>query len=424
MNHLTVQSSDTQPVKGPRRVRADSRPASRLAWGQWLLVVLVQGLLVTFLVANDVLSAREWIGSQATWLPFLAFATVGAMILARRPGNRIGWLCWAIGFAFTLSGLSSRQLWEALTDDQSWSTGWALAAQLGTLAWLGTLLGLLPFLILLFPTGRLPSRRWRPVAWTLGLVVSLYLIARLLSPGPVSPPPNPLGLESAEGFLELVQTIAGITTPFLALAVVGSLVLRFRRSRGDERQQLKWLTYVVAVDVVMLPAFGRAAEEWAPLLGELVVFPVAMSMIPIAIGVAVLKYRLYDIDRVINRTLVYGLLTVLLAAVYALGVFAAGRLLDPADGQSELAVAASTLAVAALFQPARHRIQQTVDRRFNRRRYNAVKTVEAFSARLRDEVDLDTLSGELLALVDETVQPTRSSLWLRPTSQGSQRTAR
>jgi hypothetical protein len=199
----------------------------------------------------------------------------------------------------------------------------------------------------------------------------------------------------------------------LALAVVGSLVLRFRRSRGDERQQLKWLTYVVAVDVVMLPALGRAAEEWAPLLGEVVIFPVAVSLIPIAIGVAVLKYRLYDIDRVINRTLVYGLLTVLCGAVYAAGVFVVGRLLDPADGQSELAVAASTLAVAALFQPARHRIQQTVDRRFNRRKYNAVKTVEAFSARLRDEVDLDTLSAEVLAVVDETMQPTMASLWIR-----------
>jgi hypothetical protein len=162
----------------------------------------------------------------------------------------------------------------------------------------------------------------------------------------------------------------------------------------------------------------------APLLGELVVFPVAVSMIPIAIGVAVLKYRLYDIDRVINRTLVYGLLTVLLGATYAAGVFAIGRVLDPADGQSELAVAASTLAVAALFQPARRRIQQTVDRRFNRRKYNAVKTVEAFSARLRDEVDFDTLSTELLALVDETVEPSRSSLWLRPTDQGARRTAR
>jgi hypothetical protein len=381
-------------------------------------VVLIQGLLVAFLLGNEAMSGRQWAGALLTWVPFLAFATVGAVILARRPGNRIGWLCWAIGFTFTLSGLSSRHLWEVLTADQDWSAAWALAAQLGIVAWLGTLLGLLPFLILLFPTGRLLSRRWRPVAWTLGLVVGLYLTARLLMPGPVSPglPANPLGVESAEGFLELLQTIAGVITPLLALAV-GSLVLRFRRSRGDERQQLKWLTYVVALDVVLLPALGGAAEQWAPLLGELVVFPVAVSMIPIAIGVAVLKYRLYDIDRVINRTLVYGLLTVLLGAVYAAGVFANGRLLDPADGQSELAVAASTLAVAALFQPARHRIQTVVDRRFNRRRYDAARTVEAFSRRLRDEVELDTLSAELLAVVKQTMQPTAVSLWLQPAAQ-------
>jgi hypothetical protein len=381
-------------------------------------VVLIQGLLVAFLLGNEAMSGRQWAGALLTWVPFLAFATVGAVILARRPGNRIGWLCWAIGFTFTLSGLSSRHLWEVLTADQDWSAAWALAAQLGIVAWLGTLLGLLPFLILLFPTGRLLSRRWRPVAWTLGLVVGLYLSARLLMPGPVSPglPANPLGVESAEGFLELLQAIAGVITPLLALAV-GSLVLRFRRSRGDERQQLKWLTYVVALDVVLLPALGGAAEQWAPLLGELVVFPVAVSMIPIAIGVAVLKYRLYDIDRVINRTLVYGLLTVLLGAVYAAGVFATGRLLDPADGQSELAVAASTLAVAALFQPARHRIQTVVDRRFNRRRYDAARTVEAFSRRLRDEVELDTLSAELLAVVKQTMQPTAVSLWLQPAAQ-------
>jgi hypothetical protein len=419
MEHITVEPSGSGAVQGPRRDRVDPHQASRLAWSLWLLVVLVQGLLVAFVLGNDAMSGRQWAGALLTWAPFLAFATVGVMILARRPDNRIGWLCWAIGFTFTLSNLSSRQLWEVLTANEDWSAAWALAAQLGTVAWLGTLLGLLPFLILLFPTGRLLSPRWRPVAWTLGLVVGLYLTARLLMPGPVGPgvPTNPLGVESAEGFLELVQAIAGVTTPFLALAVVGSLVLRFRRSRGDERQQLKWLTYAVAVDAVMFPTLGPAAERWAPLLGELVVFPVAVSLIPIAIGVAVLKYRLYDIDRVINRTLVYGLLTVLLGAVYAAGVFTAGRLLDPADGESELAVAASTLAVAALFQPARRRIQAVVDRRFNRRRYDATRTIEAFSRRLRDEVELDTLSAELLAVVDQTMQPTAISLWLQPAAQ-------
>jgi len=415
-------------VKSPGHDRVRPRSASWLAWGLWQLVVLVWGLLVAFLLANDALSAHELIAGGATWVPFLAFATVGAVILARRPGNRIGWLCWAIGFAITLSFWGSKPVWAVLAD-QDRSSAWALLPQLGTMAWLGTLLGLLPFLVLLFPTGRLLSRRWRPVAWSLGLVLGLYLTARLLTPGPIDPglaenPQNPLGLESAEGFLRLVQTLAGVAAPVLALAALASMVVRFRRARGEERQQLKWFAFVVAADLVLIPGVGEVAQRVAPVLGELVVFPVTISMIPIAIGVAVLKYRLYDIDRVINRTLVYGLLTVLLGAVYTAGVFGLGQLLNPVTGESALAVAASTLAVAALFQPARRRVQAAVDRRFNRRRYDAAKTIEAFSTRLRDQIDLDTLSTELLAIVNQTMEPTRVSLWLRPSAPGPSDTSR
>jgi hypothetical protein len=202
------------------------------------------------------------------------------------------------------------------------------------------------------------------------------------------------------------------------------LVVRFRRARGEERQQLKWFTFVVAADLVLLPGLGGVAERVAPEVGALVVFPVGVSLIPIAIGVAVLKYRLYDIDRVINRTLVYGLLSVLLGAVYTAGVFGLGQLLNPVTGESGLAVAAATLAVAALFQPARHRVQAAVDRRFNRRRYDAAKTIQAFSTRLRDQIDLDTLSSELLEVVDQTMEPTTASLWLRRSAPGSSGTAR
>jgi len=425
MDHMTVEPSGTSAVEGPKRDRVDPRSPVRLAWGLWLLVVLVEGLVVAFQLANEALTTRELIAGLATWVPFLAFATVGAVILARRPGNRIGWLCWAIGFAITFSFWGSKPVWGVLAN-QGRSAAWAVLPLLGTMAWLGTLLGLLPFLVLLFPTGRLLSSRWRPVAWALGLVLGLYLIARLFTPGPIGSelPDNPLGIESADGLLQLIQTMAGVAVPFLILAVLASVVLRFRRSRGDERQQLKWFTFVVAADVVLIPGLGALTEQAAPLLGELVAFPATISLIPIAIGVAVLRYRLYDIDRLIRRTLVYGLLTVLLGAVYLAGVFGLGQLLNPVTGESALAVAGSTLAVAALFQPARRRVQAVVDRRFNRRRYDAAKTIEAFSTRLRDQLDLDTLSTELLAIVDQTTEPSLVSLWLRPSASGSSSTAR
>jgi hypothetical protein len=227
-------------------------------------------------------------------------------------------------------------------------------------------------------------------------------------------------VESAEGLLQLVQTLTGVVAvPVLILAVQASVVVRFRRARGEERQQLKWFTFIVAAELVLIPGLGGVAEQVAPVLGELVVFPVTVSLIPVAIGVAVLKYRLYDIDRVINRTLVYGLLTVVLGVIYTAGVFGLGQLLNPVTGESALAVAAATLTVAALFQPARRRVQAVVDRRFNRRRYDAAKTIEAFSTRLRDQIDRDTLTTELLAIVDQTMEPTRVSLWLRPSAPGS-----
>ena len=429
MDQMTGELSETGAAKGPRRESIGRRTAFWLAWGLWLLVILLDVLGFGLKLANDSLSTREWLGHHLTAAPFLAFATVGAVIITRRAGNRIGWLCWAIGFTFTVSFFGSPDVWAILAANEHRSSTWALLPLLANIAWLGTLLGLLPFLVLLFPTGRLLSRRWRPVAWALGLVVGLYLTARLLAPGPFDTrlagnPQNPLGVESAEGLLQLVQTLTGVAAPVLILAVLASVVVRFRRARGEERQQLKWFTVAVAAELVLTPGLGAVAEQVAPVLGELVVFPVSLSLIPIAIGIAVLRYRLYDIDRIINRTLVYGLLTVLLGAVYIAGVFGLGRLLNPVTGESALAVAASTLAVAALFQPARRRVQAVVDRRFNRRRYDAAKTIEAFSTRLRDQLDLDTLSTELLAIVDQTTEPTLASLWLRPSASGSSSTAR
>ena len=216
--------------------------------------------------------------------------------------------------------------------------------------------------------------------------------------------------------MRLVQTSTSIVAPALVLAALASVVVRFRRARGEERQQLKWFTFVVAADLVLFPG---VAERVGPVLGPLV-FPVGLSLIPIAIGVAVLKYRLYDIDRIINRTLVDGLLTATLAAVYA-GV--ALVLVQVSGGigtkPPSWAVAGATVAAATLFQPARRRIQRAVDRRFNRRKYNTAETIEAFSTRLGDQLDLDALSTEVLAVVDQTMEPTQVSLWLRPSPHGS-----
>jgi hypothetical protein len=204
------------------------------------------------------------------------------------------------------------------------------------------------------------------------------------------------------------------------LAAIVSLVVRFRRARGVERQQLKWVVYAVVIVVVCFILFMMVGPSLIPLseLAADVVFALLTAIIPVAMGVAILRYRLYDIDRLINRTLVYGLLTAILGALYAGVVLVLGQLFGGIGGEPpSWAVAGATLAVAALFQPARRRIQQAVDRRFNRRKYDAARTVEAFSARLRDEVDLDALSAELLAVADQTMQPTTASLWLRPAAQ-------
>ena len=250
----------------------------------------------------------------------------------------------------------------------------------------------------------------------------MLVLAALSSPFLPGPPadglrPNPIAIPALAGVLELAYDMAPPVLFGVILAALVSLVVRFRRATGIERQQLKWFAYGTAL-LLLLPAAGPVGAVLGDTAGELVV-AVIVSALPVAIGIAVLRARLYDLDRLVNRTVVSGLLTMLLAGVYAGLVFALSEVLNPADQQSELAVAASTLVVAALFQPARRRIQGLVDRRFNRRRYDAARTVEGFGARLRDQIELATLSTELLAVVDQTMQPTQASLWLRPTTPSS-----
>jgi hypothetical protein len=252
------------------------------------------------------------------------------------------------------------------------------------------------------------------LAWAIVAVSGLMLVAAALVPGTaVEGVANPIGVGGWLGGIldRVIDPGTGVLFVAIALSAL-SLLPRFRRAQGVERQQLKWLAYAA----VLMGAFiiGDAVGLQTSGLVDLLLETLTMIGVYVGIGIAVLRYRLYEIDRLINRTLVYGTLTALLGLIYAVGVFGLGNLLNPVGEESALAVAASTLAVAALFQPARRRIQQAVDRRFNRRRHDAAQTIEAFGARLRDQVDLDTLSAELLAVVNQTMEPTRASLWLRP----------
>jgi hypothetical protein len=378
------------------------RAAVRLAWGLWGLAA---ALLVTAMALSPWL-ILGYVGVLAVLS--LAFLTVGAFLGGRRPGNAVGWLLLGWGMVMAFSALTGAYVDKGLVHDPGSLPGPDWAAWAETVVW-HPAFSLLVFLLLLFPSGRLPSPRWRPFAiFTVAVYATLSLSAAL-APGAIElyypEATSPVSLPAAG----LADTVFGWLLPgqllVLATALV-SLVGRLRRATGEERQQVKWFVYTVATVVLVFVTTTL-------ILGAGYLFPL-FGLIPVSVAVAVFKYRLYEIDRLINRTLVYGLLTALLIGVYAGLVFLLGRLLDPATGDSALAVAASTLAVAALFQPARRRLQQVVDRRFNRRRYDAARTVERFSGRLREHVDLDTLSAELLGVVDRTVQPASASLWLRP----------
>ena len=269
-----------------------------------------------------------WTGA----LPFLAFATVGALILSRRPHNAIGWLCWTMGAVVSFGSVGFEAATRMAGDPVSRPV--ALVLLVGSATFLVSLLGLLPLLVLVFPTGRLPSRRWRPAVWVFAGGLVLYLGLYVLQPGPIGDglPANPLGVGWAERLLERVGPVLGLLFMLFVVLVLVSLALRFRRARDDERQQLKWFTFAAALTAVLPPALGGLAERAsAPLVGA-VFFTLVTVMLPAAIGVAILKYRLYDIDRLINRTLVYGLLTALLAGVYAGAVLVLGQLFGGSEG--------------------------------------------------------------------------------------------
>jgi hypothetical protein len=339
-------------------------------------------------------------------------ATVGAVLASRRPRHPVGWLLLAQVASNIATGAAAQYLaWGLLPGGPLPATR---AVALFYPASAGGGLLLLGFVLLLTPTGKLPSPGWRWWARAMVAVPLLLAVLVTLAPGPVDPSVQVRGSPFAFGGLSGVLLVANrLALAFTTLAVAvcaGSLVGRFRRARGVERQQLRWVAVAAALLVVAAGVVLVGLTLDAP---EVVTWAISawVAGLPLALGAAVLRYRLYDLDRIISRTLAYGLLTLLLALGYAAVVLALGRLLPQS---SSLVVAGATLAVAAVFQPARRRIQQAVDRRFNRRRHDAAQTIQAFGTHLRDQLDLDTLGAELLAVVDQTMQPTQASLWLRP----------
>ncbi len=349
---------------------------------------------------------------------FSLLAGTGAIVAARRPRNPMGWLFGVAALFLAVLMLSDTLYWHAAFGDPGAHDAAEVALWVENWAWIPALVALFSLVPLLFPTGVPPSPRWRFVGWVAVTTGIVTLLATAFSPGPLQNTEwvtNPLGLGGLG--LRTIAKASFIIWLASALAAVVSLVVRFRRSRGIERQQLKWVTAAGCLLVASFPVSGlltdgvSEAAGWACLLFGLLGLAVALS-------VALLRFRLYDIDVVINRTLIYGALTATLAAAYLGCVLLLQLLLGGITGDSSLAIAGSTLAVAALFRPARGRIQDVVDRRFYRRKYDAAQTLERFGSQLRDEVDLGALRAELRSVVVETMQPAHVSVWLRPPAAG------
>ena len=383
--------------------------ATRFVWS-----VPAFGILALLAVAASMIEAGPLgvVGlndeSLALAVMGLAFGCVGALVTARQPGNAIGWLFCGVGLASALSGAAS--VYAALpVSGGEWGV------------WLATWSGMfiyfiLPLVLLLFPDGKPLSRGWRLVVASAFLAMASLQLQNAFAPGRLegSNVINPAGVEQ----LSLLRSswlgwgswiMWGLSTAAGAV----SLVQRFRRSRGVQRQQLKWLALAASflgVAVVLVVATA-GNSEWAA-----VFLAVSILLLPLVVGVAITRYHLYDIDMIVNRTLVYGSVSAAMALIYVFGTVGVGDVLRDITGQqsNQLAVAASTLAVAALFRPLRNRTQDLIDRRFYRSKYNAARTVEVFSARLQEEVDLESLTAELVSVVRRTMQPATVSLWIRP----------
>jgi hypothetical protein len=402
-----------------------ARPRRWPAWSAWALWALaVLGLATVPWFDQLLRQARrpELTQLGASTIPYLlavvTAATVGALLASRRPAHPVGWLLLTLGLSVAASGVADGYARYGLVARPGalpaarWVAVYSPATLFMGLACIG-------FVLLLTPTGSLPSPRWRWWARVAAAAPAGFLVALTIGPGLVIPPyesaVDPVTVPALAGAVRITIATAFVLTVGALAVGAWSLVVRFRHARGVERQQLRWIAFAAALTGVAA-AVVLAGMALGTAVVPLLAIGVCLAILPLATGAAILRYRLYDLDRIVSRTLAYGLLTVLLGVGYAAIVLGLGQLLGR---RSSLAVAVATLAVAGAFQPARRRVQRVVDQRFDRRRYDATRTIQGFSARLRQQTDLDTLSAELLGVVAQTMQPTRVSLWLGPSSRTS-----
>jgi len=403
------------------------RTASWLAWGVWVLTVvelpLSAALLVVIPTSSGITDLPDAVSAAVFAALILTFSTVGVLIATRQPQNLVGWIMLVAGFALGATVLTSTYVDLSIAQPRGRLPGTEWVAWFAQWIWVPGFAPALTFLLLLFPNGRLPSRRWHLVGWLTVAAMATLGFGMAFTPGPFVDYPkvtNPLGLAPLEGSLLEGGGVGWLLLPASVVLSASSMVVRYRRARGEERQQIKWFALAAAFAAVgwvaITLAYGTDEGTENPLLVAAQLLQLLTFLgLALAVGIAVLKYRLYDIDLLINRTLVYGALTALLVGMYVGSIVLFQGLLRALTGQeSQLAIVASTLAVAALFTPLRRRIQSLIDRRFYRRKYDAAKTLEAFSVKLRDETNLDALSDDVLGVVRETMQPSHVSLWLRP----------